>query len=47
MLNCRALYSAILVEKTQILWGIVIDIKYCGKYSKHWDLKEFMNIDIA
>jgi len=31
-------------KRTQISWGIVIDIKHGGKYSKHWDLKVFTNI---
>ena len=26
-------------KDTQILWGIVIDIKHGAKYSNHWDLK--------
>ena len=32
------------MENTQISWGIVIDIKHCGKYSNRWDLKGLTNI---
>jgi len=39
----RKLQCAILMEKTQISWGVVIDIKHV-MFSDQWDLKRFTNI---
>jgi len=27
-----------------MFWEFDFDIKHCGKYSNHWDLKGFTNI---
>ena len=30
-----------------MLWEFVFDNKHGGKYSNHWDLKEFTNVYIT